>query len=196
MTIPSLMYRHKQITTINKVKNFYSKMNNLMVHVIQNNTELKYLEHTDWNTNVKKSSEELWSYFKPYLSVAKDCGTTANSDCISSGFYKLNGQYHFNYNTAAYYKMKLKDGGSMWVGGSRGQDACSDTDAGTTNVCGFIYYDVNGTKAPNAIGRDVFLFLVKSNEIVPVQRSDCNKNTTGFGCANYILLNENMDYLK
>ena len=171
-------------------------MNNLMVHVIQNNTELKYLEHTDWNTNGKKSSEELWSYFKPYLSVAKDCGTTANSDCISSGFYKLNGQYHFNYNTAAYYKMKLKDGGSMWVGGSRGQDACSDTDAGTTNVCGFIYYDVNGTKAPNAIGRDVFLFLVKSNEIVPVQRSDCNKNTTGFGCANYILLNENMDYLK
>ena len=196
MTIPSLMYRHKQITTVNKVKNFYSKMNNLMVHVIQNNTELKYLEHTDWNTNGKKSSEELWSYFKPYLSVAKDCGTTANSDCISSGVYKLNGQYHNNYNNANFYKMKLKDGGSMWVLGGSGKDACSGTDAGTTNVCGLIFYDVNGTKGPNTWGRDVFYFAVKSNEIVPAQNNDCNKNSNGLGCANYILLHENMDYLK
>ena len=197
MTIPSLMYRHKQITTINKVKNFYSKMNNLMVHVIQNNTELKYLEHTDRYTNGKKSSEELWSYFKPYLSVAKDCGTTANSDCISSGLYYLNGTYYGNYNVStSYYKMKLKDGGSMWVQGSRGKDACSDTDAGTTNVCGLIFYDVNSTKGPNTIGRDVFVFVVKSNEIVPVQVNDCNKNSNGWGCSNYIILNENMDYLK
>ena len=92
--------------------------------------------------------------------------------------------------------MKLKDGGSMWVMGSSGKDACSDTDAGTTNVCGFIFYDVNGTKGPNTWGRDVFYFAVKSNEIVPAKQNDCNKNSNGDGCANYILLNENMDYLK
>lgn len=171
-------------------------MNNLMVHVIQNNTELKYLEHTDASTNAKKSVEELWAYFKPYLSVAEDCGTTANSDCISSGVNKLNGQYHINYNTATYYKMKLKDGGSMWVRGSSGQDACSETGAGTTNVCGLIWYDVNGAKGPNTFGRDVFHFAVKSNEIVPAQYNDCNKNSNGWGCSNYIILNENMDYLK
>lgn len=56
---------------------------------------------------------------------------------------------------------------------------------------------MNGLKAPNTLGRDIFHFYILSNEIIhcPID-FHCNINSEGYGCADYILQHDSMDYLK
>ena len=69
--------------------------------------------------------------------------------------------------------------------------------------------DINGTAPPNTIGRDIFYFWVFENSIKPMGLADdplrpfedaCDENRSfdgnGYGCAAWVIYNENMDYLK
>ena len=69
------------------------------------------------------------------------------------------------------------------------------------NVLGFLMYDVNGKKGPNAWGKDVFGYNVYENKIEPFgknesvssQKQDCSKNGSGLFCSNYYLIGGNFD---
>ena len=77
-------------------------------------------------------------------------------------------------------------------------------------ACGSFYIDINGKKGPNTIAKDVFLFYVAANGIIPagssgegvgVQKfeSACGKNgvnTDTKMCTAWALYNNNMDYFK
>ena len=170
-------------------------MNNLMVHVIQNNAELKYLNWTDYAENPEQATKEFWSYFKPYISVAKDCGLSHSGDCFyANKVMSLSGKSTISATVNSYYVF-FKDGSFMFITPNDGHCTKRGGD-NSINGCGWIIYDVNGKKAPNTLGKDVFHFYIFSNEIRPVVTNDCNKKSTGWSCADYILQNDNMDYLK
>jgi len=60
------------------------------------------------------------------------------------------------------------------------------------------FYDVNGDKKPNTLGKDVFLYLFDIDGVYPyiLNSGNCaNKNGAGWSCSGYIIKHNNMNYL-
>ena len=80
----------------------------------------------------------------------------------------------------------------------------------TTGICGDFNIDINGPNTPpNTFGKDIFVFYIYKNGIVPMGRKDetshpfesqCNPHNTGlryngYGCTAWVIYNKNLDYL-
>ena len=68
---------------------------------------------------------------------------------------------------------------------------------------GDILYDIDGEqKGPNQLGKDVFSFVTAQTGVYPTGMAgsytvgDCMLNGGGYSCAEYILREKNMKYLK
>ncbi|MBP3925353.1 type II secretion system protein [bacterium] len=193
LTMPTLIQKHQERVTVSKVKKFYSIMSQVQLLAIKDHGYLDEWDMPDGVTSV--SAVKFMSYFKPYLEIAKDCGTS--SGCLQNGTIKiLNGNNWLNYDSAsAYYKLILNDGTYMWLKASNGA-YCASPDGALENVCGVIWVDVNGKNSPNTIGRDIFSFAITKNSIVRPNNNDCKIDAAGWSCTNWILEKGNMDYLK
>ena len=142
MTMPTVIKKYNEHVTVNKVKKFYSVMNQSLMLSIKDNGFVD-----EWNyTNVNQFAD----YIKPYLKIVKDCQT--NSGCIGESYKYLNETGSVNYNSNGtnydYYKLFLADGTSLWfrIHAKSATTPCVMTDGGTPNVCGLLWIDVNGKK--------------------------------------------------
>ena len=180
MTIPTLISDYQEKVTVNKVKTFYSLMSQAVAMSTVYNGQPESWSFSDVNG--------FANYLKPYLKIAKDCGT--ESGCITSDVYKrLNGQNWYSYDSSRFYKMFLTNGMSMWF---RIKDDPDNNDAQDTLA--LFWLDVNGKLEPNQIGLDTFHFLLKNKGLIPASSDDCYTNDIGFSCTKFILENGNMDY--
>jgi len=136
--------------------------------------------------------------FKPYLKIAKDCGTGVGDGCIHTGEYLFkNGISSGDYSSYnEYYKLRLVDGSSLWFRASNSAE---------TNSYFTIFFDVNGEVGPNKWGHDLFDFrLYKNRGLLPVgiiagdfSFENCAPaNQNGYGCAAWVIQKGNLDYLK
>ncbi len=193
MTLPTLIQKHQEHVTVNKVKKFYSVMSQAQLLAIKDHGYLDEWDVPDGMT--KESAEKLMSYLKPYLKIAKDCGT--ESRCLQNGTVKLlNGDNWANYDYSNdNYKLILNDGTYMWLRSSNGV-YCATYDGEVSNTCGVLWIDINGKNPPNTIAKDIFLFALVKNGIVTFGNDDCNSSSYGSSCSKYILEQGNMDYLK
>lgn len=60
----------------------------------------------------------------------------------------------------------------------------------TVYVCGYLMVDVNGSKSPNLLGMDVFVFDVTTNGVVPhsAEKDDCkDMSGDGYSCSSKVL---------
>ena len=197
MTMPTLIQKHKEQETVAKVKKFYS--------VISQAVMLARAEHGDVDTwdfgggdgSVNtQSSSNFANYIKPHLQIIKDCQVTPDKKCVQEGDISfLNGSPRtgFAYNELSYYKMILKDGSLLWF--RTYGEGCRQVDSGTENVCAVIWYDTNGPRPPYTLGKDVFVFFVLKDAVVPHSNDDCSTNSDGWGCSRYILEHGDMGYL-
>ena len=190
LVISTLINTYVESSTVAKVKKGLSILGQAKKLAEAQNGSIE-----GWDFGVGATTENaalFWNYLKPHIAVTKDCGS--NSDCYqSNGIYELNGNYHDNYNTdSRYYKFVLSDGSVMWF--NTFSSKCNYNYA-DENLCAQFFYDVNGDKKPNTIGRDVFLFSVTSNGVTPSLSYSCTKNSIGWGCAAYIIQHNNMKYL-
>lgn len=200
MTMPSLIQNYKERETVSKIKKFYSMINQALLLAINENGPVDewFFAEIDQETGMNVSNK-FFEYLRPYLKIAKDCGT--QSGCISDAVYvKLNGSPQMAYGTnKIYYKVILVDGSYMWMRQRYGYGAgghCNAFEGGYKNSCGLIWLDINGKQPPNAIGKDTFAFVVLKDRIMPEKNEDCVLEKEGWGCATYILINGNMNYLK
>ena len=191
LTIPNLMQKYTEQTTVKKVQKFYSNLSNAYNLAMKENGPASEWDITGMNAaSAIKINEML---FKPYFKIAKDCGTyNLTGNCIKNTMYKtLSNADWYNYNLTVYYKMVLEDGSAVWFRG--GEDIA-------------IFYDANGIKEPNQWGKDLFVFYIKNGKIFPagIQSgeysmdafdSNCNTTTVGKGCAAWVIYKGNMDYL-
>lgn len=196
MTIPVLMQKNQEQVTVAKVKKFYSIMNQALLFAIKDYgyvNEWTFIDPEEEEGKKPKSSDRFVNYIKPYLKISKDCG--GKSGCIAPLSYKqLNNNLWGNYDSNQwYYKMILIDGSYLWI--RTNSTECNTSDAGTKNVCGIIWTDINGKQAPNTIGKDVFVFFIQKDRIIPHTNDDCKIGGFGWGCAGYILQYGNMGYL-
>ncbi len=198
MTMPALINKYQEKVTVTKVKKFYSLISQVVMHARADYGDVDCwdLEGTDGGGWDAVSAEKLANYLLAYIHIIKNC-TNSDKQCIQSGAITvLNGTTWVNYMSAGnYYKMILKDGSLMWFRTSK--KPCEDSDGGFKNVCAVIWYDTNGNKPPYTTGKDVFVFYILKDRVVPyADDNDCNSEGNGWGCANYILSNGNMNYLK
>lgn len=130
----------KLVAQLQKASNTFTNMVN------QAQTSVK-MESWDYNTTTESFVQ---NYVLPYLSVAKDCGTTEEG-CFAQEYYAKNTGTPID---NSYYKILLADGSAIAVKITPG---CSDTNP---SECVDFIVDVNALNKPNAWGKDVFEFQI------------------------------------
>ena len=91
-------------------------------------------------------------------SVSKDCGRKDQHDCFSD----FKNKYDLNdYSATRYNTLSLLDGTNVAYEFSKLK--CNELNQ---KVCGEIIFDVNGFKAPNEAGKDVFMLRVVEGKFV------------------------------
>lgn len=217
MTMPSLIAEHKTKETVAKLKKFNSVMNQALIMAIQEHGEI-----SDWGlkisatpdgssdadvSNSREGIDILAEKLGSKLQVVKKCeagvacmGTTKRSS--------LDGTPNKNWTPI----MQLADGSTInafWITSPECNKNFGNTKA-LQNSCGEVFYDVNGSKPPNATGKDVFWFVLTKYGLVPGGLAEATGNSTfdnrcnlektgtgnGYGCTAWVIYNENMDYLK
>ena len=215
MTMPVLIQKTKEKETISKLKKFNSVMNQAFTIAKVQNGEVE-----DWGLQVagqtadpdenqqaidKQMKDKVWNILSPNLKITSRC-TATKGDCVQYDRYSLDGT-KFDY----FEPMVIFADGSVIVGTTVKSPTCEGvrgTSENLKHVCGEVFVDINGPKPPNATGKDVFIFYFTKYGVLPAGTKDetvftmdkyCNKGETnilnGYGCAAWIIYNENMDYL-
>lgn len=194
LTIPTLMQKYQVKRTVAILKEDQSIIAQMLKLSIEENGE-----PDGWiglENHSEDSAKILAEKFNPYWKLSLDCGVyDEKGDCFYNGELKyLNGSSYLN--SAKYrnsYKVKLNNG---------------------TGIEYYFYpnphrvyfvVDVNGDKKPNVVGRDVFWFkYLPDSGLRPLgapngendYRTDCLLSSRGYGCAYYVLMFSNQDYLN
>jgi len=206
LTMPALIASHKEKETVTRLKKAYSTLSNAYnLAIAENSTP------DDWDlfgAGTTLGAERMMDKLTPYLKITKNC--TRNQGCFPDVVYKyLNGNAAVNYNSSVNFsKMILSDG--ILLASYVLNTSCTanyGSSAELEQVCGEFYIDINGFKPPNTTGKDLFRFIATKNTIIPYGTQDesyfpfyahCKTGTLsdGRGCTAWVLLNENMEYLK
>ena len=195
LTIPPLMQRYNEYVTVNKVKKFYSLMNKAYQMSTVDNGRADEWKVGNGDLNATTVTQ-LASYIVPYLKISKDCATRLRCLGYKNGIKYLNNSGYTRYydDYSSYYKIILQDSSVLWFRASYGT-YCKTKDSAYTDACGAFWYDTNGNKGPNTLGRDIFQLILTPNGFYYNKDNDCSKTSLGWGCGGYIIQNGNMNYL-
>ncbi|MDD3014677.1 MAG: prepilin-type N-terminal cleavage/methylation domain-containing protein [Candidatus Gastranaerophilales bacterium] len=133
-----------------------------------------------------------------YLSYSKQCDATSNTTSINGCWHIYNGDstYKAKYlsnsavTTSTWYTspagLILNNGNLLYIAWY--SSTCTRA-YGTVNDCALLFVDINGFKAPNTFGKDIYGIHVLNNGIKPFGTSGdsfqnrCTTSTNGFSCA-------------
>lgn len=194
MTIPALLNNYYEKRTVSQLRETQS----IMAQAIKM-AEEEYGDLESWfeeNASQKDKALKMGEYLKPFLKIALDCGVEdTESKCVVNDTYlQKNGLPRISYASEIFYKFYLLNGSSIILNYSDYVD----------NSIAQIYIDTNGKNKPNTWGKDLFMFEYSNNSLRPMgapdslfpYETDCkDKNSTGIGCAYYVLTQNNMNYL-
>lgn len=193
ITIPALIQNNYEKQTVAKLIQFQSIMSQAMKMAQE-----EYGDVEGWGIDAYTgaSATKAANNLKPYLKLAIDCGVDDSAGkCMYPYMYKLkNGKNYLNPATDAHsYKLSLLSGVGFSIS--------TYPDGKTPIVLGV---DVNGKRLPNMSGVDHFLFRYENGSFRPSGAPDStypyetnckSKNSTGWGCAYWVVMNKNMNYL-
>lgn len=187
ITLPTLLNNAGDRVNINKLKREYSLFQQAFQQIAaENDVDFKNgISHCAGTSNKHACLKDV---FKAKLKTTVDCDSN-NGANLSKCFVEqadakqLNGNPvknsagYFNNNTTA--GLILDDGASasVWLDTAE----CNSTLSQNKVRCGWMVIDVNGPKLkPNTWGKDLFLFFIYSNRIVPADGR--NLECTGDDC--------------
>ena len=133
MTLPALIQKHQKQVTVTSLRKFYSILAQAKQLSEAQNGEMTYWQFP--NTQTLADVEPFFDkYYRPYMSVINQC--KSKQDCLST----------YVSSRPVY---TLKDGMQFMF------DPNAQTSDCTRNYI-YIVVDINGNKAPNKPGRDIF----------------------------------------
>ena len=209
--MPTLINNINNKANINKLKREYSLFQQAFQQISADND----LEFKNAVADCPNSTKHacLKDIFKSKLKTVADCDSN-DGDNLGKCFVqdkdakKLNGESvplyagYFNQNTTS--GLVLDDGASaaIWL------DAmdCTNALSSVKQRCGWFVIDVNGPqKRPNTWGKDLFLFFLYADQIMPADenttdyanyRDDCETGTNyGLTCASKYLFTVSYTHL-
>ncbi len=156
----------------------------------------------DWGLG---EDEVFDKYLKPYLQIAKTCEKDDTSCWGTNAYMSLN--THAAQVAEGLHKTYILANGASILFESRGE-VCLGQNGGRMSSCAFIWFDTNGSSAPNTTGRDFFKLYIypTSNQIYPVGyhykglydapaiEKSCNSMATGNYCGAKLLIDKVMNY--
>ena len=197
MTLPALIQKYNEKQIVTALKKNYSVLYNAFNFAVSEYGDTKSWQTADVTFEQANGEDDtrsivLLDNILPYLKILKDCGYESKG-CFSHKYKQLNGYDERDFeHLSRYRKLILNDGTLIAFHGYETESSVSGH--------GEIWVDINGKKGPNICGKDMFLFRVDgtNSKIIPYggwDNSSCKKNSSGYACASWILLYENMDYL-
>ena len=162
LTLPNIVGYYKRKESSVRIKKFYSIMEQAIRLSEIDNAEVMYWEKESMDTddpdfgtnNPKKTLKYFLSYIEPYLKYTS---------------YDTKGEYIGDGNEPSELRIKMADGSLVYLFNG----SCID-----------MVLDVNGKKAPNKWGYDLFDFLLCKDS---AQKSNCggSKHWCTYGPAQY-----------
>lgn len=210
MTLPSLIKKHEERVTVNKVKVAYSLISQAYFRAMEENGG----DISTWEcygNTTEKGGLCVMEKFEKYLNVI-----SSKRDGSDSIPFSLNMETDISIHHKNLHSLTLANG--FIIKFPKYGSKCN-TYATWKNVAEIekfacdVYVDINGTKRPNALGRDIFIFKLHKNTVSPRGNitepyygfpGQCTITTNnefwdggvnGVACTGWIITNENMDYL-
>ena len=131
----------------------------------------------------------------PYFNLAKNCKTNTGQGCFAKNvMYKgLDGSdFAILDNSSTDYKVLTIDGMSISLGNFYFD--CTN-DAGTSGAllhnCASAFIDINGSKGPNVLGKDLLTFWINATNVLPFgtkyDKNSWGPAKYGWKCTNFVL---------
>lgn len=200
LTIPALISEYKVKATVTQLKKINSTLSNAFMYMKEN--EYGGADVESWGN---LSDDEFNEQFAKNLNAIDICAKGQPDKCFNNIQYtNLNG-------TKNMLQFKNYPGIVLGDGTVIATHVFEPEYIEQTGIYGQIFTDINGPKAPNVLGKDVFSFIMFKDKIVPRGLATetnsqlnaakyCSKTNgyghNGLGCTAWIIYNENMDYLK
>lgn len=161
LTIPTLISKYKKQVVASKLEQTYSILNNAALRAIEDYDDPIYWDYTTTGTY---SNQFIAKYFVPYLK-ASVCSYPSNIQSV----YTQSGNLAFHVVWTKQNNMYCLSNGVSILGVQHGSNGRT---AGQR-----IIVDINGPKAPNVYGKDIFeLYMADENmRKDPYYKSRCGK---------------------
>ena len=209
LTIPNLNSSTADKEKVAKLNKIYSNLQDAL-----GRAQAVYGPVDEWfqdvsSTNATKASDRFSERMMDFMKNTKDCGYNF-TPCFAASYKNLDGTNSTFNSDGATRSYVMADGST--VGFYINTPACNTSvavsnDSPESNICGFIYVDLDGAKGSATSGKDHFRFYVTKSGIVPLGsptattgkddvalKAYCFK--TGTTCAGWVIQTGNMDYLK
>lgn len=167
MVIPMLVNNVQKTVYVTSAKTTYAKVNSVLVKLALDRGcigDLKCTGLFSGDTNSANLGNAIDDYFK----TVKNCGNAGSGGCFSTvypNFDKTGTTTNYDTDTAG-FKFTTTDGMNYYV--YNNNDGCASFSNAKSNHmtqrCGYILVDTNGSKLPNAMGRDVFKFWISNGK--------------------------------
>lgn len=188
IVLPKSMETTKQAKFISEWTQKYSELEYM-------SSVIKAQKDSEINAEIKKAqtnddrSEAILETIKPYLRITSELVEPKYKQFyMNKKLVKNEDKYYFN---KLYKSSSDEIVGLKWL-----KEDCTDKDA-----CAIMSFDVNGTKAPNTWGYDIFGINVLKNGIEPIGKNidpdilknDCSRSGYGVYCSYYYLIGGKFD---
>jgi prepilin-type N-terminal cleavage/methylation domain-containing protein len=210
LTIPNLLAKYQEKQTVEKLSLTYAKLVEVFQLMIEENGTID-----TYGDTIATRGAKIKSLFPKYMKV-RACNKY--EDCVSNavGWYVLrngNNTVLSPYDKSSGYKAYQNLNGITFIVGTSGGSECYlnknnvySSKYGTYwGDCGKMYVDLNGSQKPNRSDKDMFLFKIVTDGILPagspkepMSAEQCltTKGTASLGrCTAWVLKNKNLDYL-
>ena len=156
-TVPSLLNSVQDKLYQTGFKKAYSNLSNIQMQMISDNGgSLK---------GVFADQDQLLTKFESYLIYAKKCTWGADYGfCWAADAEFLNGLLMSDYEQDS-MGFILNDGSFLRL--ILDNTDCSNTNGTLGSICAKATIDINGFKGPNVVGKDIFWFWIRANDIKP-----------------------------
>ena len=175
LTIPSLMANYQKTQYVVELKKAYSEITQAM-KLMANDAgcpdNLSCVDAFNIASGVGNANG-VGNTFKKYFKLAKDCGsmyveTDENTKCLPDSYGRfydgVGNRYNMNSDYYGYYTFITADGFSIAIYGLGCVHNVLATNLNLSQTCGDVVMDVNGSKGPNNMGRDIFKFSITNGK--------------------------------
>lgn len=195
LTIPTLFISYQNSQYVIGLKKAYNETNQALKQMTEDNGCVNDFKCTGLFA-AGKNDQTLGDELVKYLKIAKNCGTEPGLTCWASKtnkFYDGTSAQSDPNDDSDCYKFITASGMSYCI--RNDSDDCSLDRSmnvlGTmTQVCGYVWIDLNGPKRPNNAGRDTFYFWITNGKgalLYPYGGEDTNTwwnyNNNSNNCA-------------
>lgn len=202
MTLPTLIQKYQNSANVARLEKFYSILSQVAISAQEEYGSFDTWQIIDSNQN---STRQSFSRIEPYFKIIRKCDNVKG--CWAEKTLSLSGE-------KARWSDSFKLGNHcISISLNDGVNVSYDHVGPSYNaIFGFpnylnkdfiiLYVDVNGDKKPNTFGRDIFLFALGKNGVIPAgianNSANCSPKKRGFlsgvDCAYKVLQEKAIKY--